>query len=339
MVKAKIITNRLIWEAFIYKHKEVNFLQSYAWGEFHEKLGHTIFRYGFYKSNDLIGIMLVIIEHAKRATYATIPGGPIINWDQKSETDCFIDTIKQLAKQYNCVFIRVRPQIQKTQNNMSKMKKLGFILAPMHLHAQLTNQINLNQNINTLFSSMRKTTRHEIKKAQKLKITVSSTDNTSKINDFYKHHTNLAKIQNYVPFSYQYLKFQFETFVQYKCAKLYSAYLNKKLLSQAFIIFYNKQAIYHYGISTLEGRKYPGAYALQWQIIQDAKKLKYNIYNLWGVAEKADIQHRFYNLSVFKRGFGGEDFDYVPAHDFVMNPILYSLNFIFEIIRKKTRKL
>ncbi len=114
------------------------------------------------------------------------------------------------------------------------------------------------------------------------------------------------------------------------------AYFEKKLLAQAFIIFYGKEAVYHYGASTDEGRKYPGAYLIQWHAILETQKRGMSAYNFWGVAPGG---HRFSNLSMFKRGFGGEDFEYLHAQDLIISYPKYAVNYIIEILRKKIRRV
>jgi len=47
--------------------------------------------------------------------------------------------------------------------------------------------------------------------------------------------------------------------------------------------FLRSEAAYHYGASTEEGRKYPGAYLIQWEAIKEAKKKEHKRYNFWGV--------------------------------------------------------
>jgi lipid II:glycine glycyltransferase (peptidoglycan interpeptide bridge formation enzyme) len=61
-------------------------------------------------------------------------------------------------------------------------------------------------------------------------------------------------------------------------------------------------------------------------------------YNLWGVAPKEETGHRFYGVSIFKRGFGGEEVQYLPTQDLPLNPKYY-LIYALETARKKIRKL
>lgn len=337
MVEAKQIIDQAEWDAFLKTHDEANFLQSWEWGEFHERINHPIIRTGFYENSTLIGVMLAVVEPARRARYLTVPGGPIVDWENADLVNALKNTMKTIAKENNCVFVRVRPQLLNTQDSKIIFKHMGFIPAPIHLHAQLTLQLDLTRSEEEIMMQMRKNTRYELKKALSGDISVKISTNPEDIKPFYDLQLELAKRQKFVPFSYEYLHEQFSVFATQNMASLLSAYHRKSLLAQAFIIFYGNEAVYHYGVSTPAGREYPGAYLLQWEAIKEAKKRGMKRYNFWGIAHEHEKTHRFYGLSIFKRGFGGEEVEYLPAHDLVLNKPRYLLTMIVEHTRKKIR--
>lgn len=333
------VKNKEEWEKFMDYHPESNFLQSFNWGLFHQNLGKTITRLGFKEKGRLVGVMLCIVEKAKRATYLTIPGGPLINWQDKDQIDTFVKTIKDFAKKQNCSFVRMRPQILENEKNNKLVESLGFQNAPMHLHAELTRQLDLTKSEDQLMAEMRKTTRYEIKQASKLGIKISVSKDPKDLEEFYNLQKETAKRQRFVEFNKRFLQEQFEVFAADNQVLLYTATLNNVKLAQAFIIFYGSEADYHYGASTLDGRKYPGAYLIQWQALKEAKKRGITRYNLWGVAPEGETNHRFWGVSVFKRGFGGEDISYLHARDLIVNSMSYKVNWLIEATRKKVRRV
>lgn len=327
------------WEKFLVKHPEANFLQSWYWGEFHQALGKKVYTTGFFKGGELVGVMLSVVEDAKRGRYLTVPGGPIIDWKDKGVVRAFAQEIRQIATNEKCVFVRVRPQLLSDDFSKQLFRTCGFIDAPIHLHAELTSQLDITKSEEELLAQMRKATRYEVKKAISTGIKVTATDSAEDLKVFYDLQVQTAKRQKFVPFSFKFLDEQFKVFAKEQKALLYSAEFEGKLLAQAFIIFYGKEAAYHYGASTEEGRKYPGAYLIQWEAIKEAKKRGITRYNLWGVAPETQKDHRFSGISLFKRGFGGEDVEYLHAQDLVVNKIKYLLNYAIEIIRKKIRRV
>jgi lipid II:glycine glycyltransferase (peptidoglycan interpeptide bridge formation enzyme) len=333
------VTNKTEWEKFLSLHPEANFLQSWDWGDFHKNLGKKIFRTGFYKDTALVGIMLSVVEPARRGRYLTVPGGPIIDWKDERILSEIFSTMRQIAKEQRCVFVRIRPQLIDDEFSRNIFSKYGSKDAPMHLHAELTSQLDITKSTDELLAQMRKTTRYEIKKAQKLGIQVETSIDEKKMKIFYDLQIETAKRQKFVPFSYTFLDEQFKVFAKAHEAVLYTAIHEGQILAQAFIIFYGSEAVYHYGASTEEGRKYPGAYLIQWEAIQEAKRRGMKRYNFWGVAAETEKNHRFYGISIFKRGFAGEDVQYLHAQDLVIDRTRYFFNLLVERVRKITRRV
>ena len=338
-ITTKKIEDKKEWEDFIAFHEEANFLHSWHWGQFYENLGQKIERIVFFRNNKLDGVLLSIVEDAKRGKHLIVPGGPIIDWKDDEIVDTFIKEIKKIAYLNDCGFIRVRPQLLSSDFSKNIFKKYGFIDAPMHLHAELTSQLDIKKPEEELLKQMRKTTRYEIKKAEKEGLRIVTSQDPKEIKKFYDLQIQTSKRQKFIPFSHRYLHEQFKTFSQINAALIYKAFFKNKLLAVAFIIFYGNEAVYHYGASTEEGRDHPGSYLIQWEAILEAKKRDMSRYNLWGVSPENNQRHRFFGLSLFKRGFGGEEIEYLHAQDLILNYPKYAINFAIETIRKITRNV
>src|SRR3989344_5660750 len=123
-ITVKNIEEKNVWEKFVLGRNETNFLQSWDWGEFHKALGKEIQRTGFFEGEKLAGVMLSVIEPARRGKYLTVPGGPLIDWSDKELITSFIDQIKNIARQTDCVFVRVRPQLKKDELSEKIFKNL-----------------------------------------------------------------------------------------------------------------------------------------------------------------------------------------------------------------------
>ncbi len=338
--------NKDEWEIGLGNFPEANFLQSWAWGEFHAKLNHPIYRIKFNN-----GMFQAIVEPAKRGRHLIVPGGPLLkNYFSISQWQQSITLMKEIAVKEKCSFIRIRPQTENSDDLSRIVKRIGFRSAPMHLHAQLTRILDLTKTDEQLLSEMRKSTRYEIKKSGKMGIKVEKSQDENLIDDFIRLQAETAKRERFAAFSRKYLLEQFREFKKTNSVKLFSVTLLRpgppaggpglfKPISIAFVIFYRGEAVYHYAASTDEARKIPAAYAIQWAIIQEAKRRGYKTYNLWGDVTDDKLQsHRFSGPSLFKRGFGGKQFAYLPAHDLPLNR-KYWINWGIENLRKITRSL
>src|SRR5579859_1755238 len=108
------ITDKETWEQFVMNRPEANFLQSWNWGVFHERLGKKVWRIRIFAGTQQIGGALCVREEAKRGTYLTIAGGPLVDWTDQGLLIEFFYALAALARQHHCQFIRLRPQAKDT---------------------------------------------------------------------------------------------------------------------------------------------------------------------------------------------------------------------------------
>src|SRR5258708_33962741 len=104
------IEDKQNWENFLASRPEANFLQSWNWGVFHQKLKNKVFRVGFFEDQNMVGAALCIKEEAKRGKYLTIAGGPLLDWRNEELLKYIFEELKNIAQQEHCVFVRIRPQ-------------------------------------------------------------------------------------------------------------------------------------------------------------------------------------------------------------------------------------
>ncbi len=319
-------------------HPEANFLQSAGWGKVYQIDGEKVYYFGLYDNEEIIGSAVVILKKAKRGAYLEIPGGPLLDWDRdKRAVKAFMAEIKKVAIENDCVFVRMRPNVPDDYNNRQLVKELGLVPSPMHLHAEHTVVLDLNLSEEDLMKDMRRQTRYEVRRAQKMGIEVTFDTSKYAFTDFYQIQLETAKRQNFIPSTQAFIEAQHEAFGE--AARIYTASLKGRPLAKGLIIMQSPEAVYHEAASTEEGRKYPGAYALQWQVIRDAKDLGMKRYNLFGIAPPNSPKHRYAGVTTFKTGFGGSKVTYLPAHDLVIRPIHYQFVHMLEMARKKHRHL
>ena len=332
------VNEKNIWEQNVILFKEANFLQSWNWGSFQELMGKTVTRILVQDNGSTVGLVQLVRETAKRGTYISIAGGPLINWDDTQTAMQVFEEIKKVAKEQSADFIRFRPQALDSENLRKTVASFGAVASQMHLTADLTLQLDLTGSEEEIIGQMRKNTRYSIRKSEKDGIEIVFSKDKNDIKTFCDSQNELAKRHGFVPFSYDFLFNQFSSFIDDDQVTLIHSFKDGKLLASAFIIFYNGEAVYHYGISTPDNGKLPGSYACQWAAIKEAKRRGVTKYNFWGIAPEDEKGHRFAGVSLFKRGFGGEEIQYLPSHDIPLSA-KYNLTSSFEFIRKKLRKL
>lgn len=335
----KTVENQTAWDEFVTAHPDANFLQSWDFYEFYFSRGFDIVRRGIYdENNQLVGVYAGEVEPAKRGRHLAIAGGPIFDWTNQEIKNLIFSDMKQQAKKLKCTFVRVRPQLQNTPENAKIFQQLGFRKAPMYLSVEFAGVLNLENSEEEILKNMRQRLRRALRKAEKNQITIEKTSDQKAIHDFYQIELQTAKRHDFYAFSEDFLTKQFAAFAKNNEAVLYIAKLHGEILAENFMIFYGNEASYHYGVSSELGTKYSGAPLLHMEAMRDARKRGIKRYNFWGIVDENDTKHRFYGVSVFKRGFGVEELKYLEARDLVLDKISYYTKTLpIETLRRKVR--
>lgn len=333
------IDDSTAWEEFVTSHDDANFLHSWQWGEFHASRGRHIVRRGVYDGDTLAGVYTANVEPARLGKHMQIVGGPIIDWSDKAAVKALFDDIRTQAKKLGCVFVRIRPQRELSDASLKDFADLGLKRAPMYLSVEHAGILDLTQDEATILKGMRQRLRRALRKAEKNNITVETSTDPAALHEFYKIQLQTAGRHQFVAFSEDFLTKQFAAFAATGNAVLYTARFEGEILAQNFMIFYGKEASYHYGVSTELGTKLSGAPLLHMQAMRDARERGITRYNFWGIVDEDDTKHRFYGVSVFKRGFGVQELKYTPAHDLIIKKPSYLKSFVIESMRRKSRKV
>lgn len=339
MIKIKDAESREEWDGFVARREEANFLQSWDFYEFHKARGKQVVRRVVWREGEILAVYAGVVETAKRGRHLAVAGGPIGELlDGEVAEKIFLD-MKEVGKRERCVFVRVRPQLELNDENVEIFRKGGFRKAPMYLSVEHAGILDLKKSEKEILAGMRTRLRRALRKADKYGITVDKSTKSDDIKVFYQIQLETAKRHDFVSFSEDFLKKQFEAFAPNGEAVLYTARYEGKILAQNFMIFYGNEASYHYGVSSELGTKMSGAPLLHMEAMRDARERGILRYNFWGIVPEEAVKHRFYGVSVFKRGFGVEELKYVPAQDLVICPVRYVGSFVVERVRKWVRHL
>ncbi|MBN1263334.1 MAG: peptidoglycan bridge formation glycyltransferase FemA/FemB family protein [Candidatus Pacebacteria bacterium] len=338
MIKIEPVADKKIWEKFVLSQSPTTFLQSWNWGDFHQSLGKKIFRIGFWEKKKITGAVLLIKEEAKRGVFLTCPGGPLIDWENGLYFRLFVKKVKELAKEEGCVFARVRPSIKAIEKNKTLFKKAGFVKAPMHLHAETTLQIDLNRPETEIIANMEKKTRYCLRRALKNKLTVEISRKIEDIELLYRLQMAVVGRRGFVPFSKNFFKKHFLAFAEDNQIALIKVSLDKELLAIGMFVFYGDTAVYHYSGSVTTQPQAFASYAMIWAAVKEAKRRGLKVLDLWGIAPSDDPRHRFAGVTRFKKGFGGNRVDWLPARDLPFSKKYWGI-FAFESLRRILRHL
>ena len=332
------VESREKWDKFVTSFKEANFLQSWDFYEFHKSRGNEIVRRAAVDDEGkILGVYAGVVEHAKRGRHLAIAGGPILDWKKKAIVKALFADMRAQGEKYKCVFVRVRPQLEESKEAFALFSSLGLKKAPTFLSVEYAAVLDLHKSEEEIIKGMHRRIRYAVNNARNKHFTIEKSTNPEDIHKFYQIELETARRQEFVAFSEDYLKKQFAAFAEHNEAVLYTAKYEGQILAQNFMIFYGNEASYHYAVSTELGTKMSGSPILHVEAMKDARARGIFRYNLWGIVGENEKKHRFYGVSFFKRGFGGDELKYLPAHDLIISPIKYLKTKGIETVRRKIR--
>ncbi|MGC8981691.1 MAG: lipid II:glycine glycyltransferase FemX [Minisyncoccia bacterium] len=318
-----------------------SFLQDYEWGEVEKSLGREVIRFGIFYNENLIGVVQIIGYKAKRGDFLLIPHGPLIKKEYYEKIyeaiEKIIEKIKKEKINKRYIFLRLNSGFLKEDVDLEKFKKIGFNLAPIWTISENFWIKELDKNEDELLNEMDKSHRKLVLDAiEKDFLEIEETDDLNKIDDFWNIYKDLSDRKKFFPYPYDLIKKEFEIFSKIGKAKLYFGKIENKYYSSALIIFSHNTAFYHHGAS-LPVRE-PINYKLHWKIILDAKNMGCKFYNMWGITLSKNINHPWYGLTQFKKGFGGRLIKLLETIDYKFSKKYY-LTYIYEKIRRSKRGL
>lgn len=325
------------WNSLLSQFENVSLQQSWQWGDVNIALGHGVARYLLGDTTNPQAAMQVIVKSAKRGRYLEVPAGPMVDWSDGRLVAEVIGKLHATAKAERCVFVRFRPQLSDDPRHRALLQQLGAKPSPMHISADHTSIVDLEPSTDELLVAMRQQTRYEVRRASKRGVVVEESKDPDLVETFHQLQSDTAKRQGFVAPSKRYLAACIDAFGDN--AHVYKATKNGQLLNIALVVWFGQEAAYFEAASSPEARREPGAYAIVWHAIQAAKSAGLTRFNLWGTAPSDAPHHRYAGVTTFKRGFSGSDVAYVSAHDIAVRSLAYTATRLFELARKKRRKL
>ena len=310
---------------------EKTFLQTAKFGLWRTTVGEKIFRFGIFSNEKLIGATQIQKIKTKFKTFLHIPHGPLLDADNAEALAKFLNFYREFGKQEKCDFVRLSPCLEASKSDLFSQQ--NYRPAPVHLiNPEKTWALNLGNTEEDLLKNMRKSTRYEVRRIEKCGIKTRMGNTKEDLEIFWQLHQETYARNKFIPFPKKNTARQLEIFGD-DC-QIFSAEIDGKFYSSSIILFDKNAAYYHQGASIRH--KFPVAHATIWAAILEAKRRDCREFNFWGVCDENEKNHPWTGLSRFKRGFGGEEKNFMHVQD---APITnkYWLNFMIEKWRKWKR--
>lgn len=320
------------YEEFVSEHPDSTFFQSWAFGEFQEKIPYRgkMWSLGVISHNDITASCLVIKQKLPLGFFwLWVPYGPL-----EFSEEIFED-IASIAKKERAVFARIEPPLHWQDTYTEALKKSWRIVSAKKRYTpEHTLILNIEKSEDEILAQMKPKGRYNIGVAQKRGVTVHQWNgNQEEFNAFYEILKKTSVRDSFGVHPKFFYAELLKTLGEPGMATLFLASVrppvmvrephHDRIIAGIIVVFFKDTATYYYGASDHTYRSLMAPYLLQWEAIREAKQRGIKYYDFLGIAPEGSKNHPWAGVTEFKKKFGGKTIVYPQAFDIIYHPIIY----------------
>jgi len=343
-------------DSFLGAQTHAEFLQSWEWGEFQEKVEGKILRLGVEENGELVAAATLVKKSLPmKMNYFYCPRGPVIREERREKRACprtedaareeifdfLFAEIKKIAKKEKVIFLRIEPHViaSAARSNLeiasSPVAGLLAMTRTIDIQPAKTIVLDLSKSEGELLSDMHQKTRYNIRLAEKKGVQIREAarggflagDGEKELEKFWNLMQKTSGRDGFTPHNKNYYAQLLH--VAPDKFKLFFAVLEDKTIAAGIFSFFGNMATYLFGASDDEYREVMAPHLLQWELIKRAKAGGYKYYDFFGIDEK-----KWPGVTRFKRGFAGQEINYTGTFDVIFDKQKYLAYKIFRRLRR-----
>lgn len=300
-----------------------SFLQSSFWASIQESYGRKCF-YLSIKEGDNILALSMVIEISflfGKLKYWYFPRGPIFKEGLDTEIKKnILLTLKKVAEEKKIIFFR----LEFADHFLSRNK---LFIKTRDIQPAKTSFVNLNKNLGDILGEMKQKTRYNIKLAEKKGVKI--VEQTDKEKAFYNFSALIKQTSIRDNFSIHDDAYYRNLINSDNKIKVFEAYYQNQVVASGIFSFYENCVTYLHGASSDVCRNVMAPYLLHFFLISFSKENGFSFYDFYGVDES-----KWPGVSRFKKGFGGEEFEYPGTFDLPINNFIYQIYKTVRFLRR-----
>jgi len=303
-------------------------MQSSWWADFRVNYGYEHFGIVLKGRNGIVGGALVQkYSDTSDCCFYYVPEGPVLSGDESIAGEIFeaiLEAIEQRRKteDQTVSHLRIEPRWQRLPGFVR-----GFRSTPesMDKYREPRNTlcIDLRPSEAAILARMKPKGRYNIRVAQRHGVTVLEDTSDQGLADFLRIYKRTAARQRIGAKPSGYFRTLISMLSSLKNGSVFFAEYGGKRIAAAVVVYFGRRATYFFGGSLATYRRVMAPYLLHFEIMRRARAMGLEWYDLWGVAPEDEPDHRWRDLSVFKRKFGGVEVKLVPTLDYVYDSAAY----------------
>ncbi len=325
------------WNDFVAQSRHFALMQSYEWGEFKEQLGWQVIRVAITEGEQIVAGAQVLIRSLpfNLASFAYIPRGPLVDWEDTGTVDILLKGLHDIAEQHRVLFLRIEPPLLHSDRSHLLLKEYGFVATTHTNQPRCTLILDLEPALEDLFAGLPKQTRYHIRSCRR-KGVISRQVAGEGLPIFYHLMQVTGKRAGFSTRSREYYDQEYNTFAPYDRVALFLADFADTTLAAEMPFCFGKNGAAFHGVSSDTFRQLPVSDLLTWEGIRWAKEKGCHRYDLWGIPDEvgeliaagkpvpSNKRGGLWGVYYFKKGFGGNMVYYVGAYDYVYGKLTYT---------------
>jgi peptidoglycan pentaglycine glycine transferase (the first glycine) len=312
------------WDTFLETQATAGFMQTSWWADFLVTLGWGHFGIVLKDGETIVGGTRVMTHtYDSGKSYYYIPEGPVLPEDDEDGEQVF-----QYIRNY------ITEKCKHDQNTISHLHLEtrwtelpefinGFLQPRGWMEPRTTLYINLLSDESALLAQMKPKGRYNIGLARRRGVTIVEDLSLQGLEDFYAIYNDTTDRHELRKKKRSYFHAMLARLAAFGQGSIFFAEYQGKRIATALVIYFGRRATYFYGGSLTAHRDVMAPYLMHFEIMLKAKARGCEWYDLYGVAPVDEPDHKWANISVFKRKLGGQDMKFVPPMDFVYDPNAY----------------
>ncbi len=313
-----------VWDEFLSTLPDGCFMQTSWWAKFMEHLDCGHFGAVVKEDETILGGAQVLRNfYSPGFCYYYIPEGPALPTDPDDGAQVFQYIMAYIEKMRQndediVSHLRIEPRWEDLPNYIT-----GFQAAKDWMEPRNTLCVDLTVPEVDILAQMKPKGRYNIGLARRHGVTVVEDASPKGIEDFLCLYNETVTRKNMHGKQQDYFHPLIAILTELGHGSIFFAEYAGGRIATVLAVHFGCRITYFYGGSTNQHRQVMAPYLLHFEIMLRAKAQGYEWYDFYGVAPPGQLEHKWANISSFKRKMGGQEFQFVPAHDYIYDTGAY----------------
>lgn len=313
------VESQAAWEAFVARHPDGGFLQSWRWGELKSRYGWRAIRLGLPRGDGRLAAgaqVLVRTRHVwpggPRVGLAYVPRGPLA--ETPDAATVLARAAVEVGRDCGASFVRIEPPSGLAADGLASC---GFRPSEQFVQIPRTAVVDLERPESDILAGFKSKMRYNVRLAGRRGVEVAVAEGDADFDEFVDLMRITASRERFAIHHPAYYRDVWQAF-QPDQGALFIARLQGTPLAALMVVGAGRTAAYVFGGSSSQHRNLMAPHAVQWAAMQWAKANGFARYDLWGMADPDDANDAMAGVHRFKLGFNPDLVTYPGAFDLTL---------------------